>query len=420
MVNMWKRALVPALVLVLVPRVWAGKLEKGFEALSMHDYFLARKLFQAEVDKHPAAAWYGLSVISGRADNPFYQLDSAYAYLLRAEVTFGLADDRERMRIKPLGVDQDAIVAQREHIHSVAWDLTKAQNTIAAYDRFLAQYERSTQAEEARLVRDHLAFQEAREVNTSTAYQEFLDRFPRSRQVYEARGRLQEAIFREATAEGTIASHQRFIADHGDSPYVEQAEDAIYALSTPRGTQEELAAFIHDFPKNHRVPEAWRALYTSYTRDLDADAITQFLKDHPDYPFIQELVEDYRVASQVLLPFRRNGLWGFIDDQGVERIKAEYEWVEPFVNGQALVGRSGREGTIDRSGKEVISVDHDEVSEHSEGLAVVERAGKVGVASRTGELVVPMEFEEIGEHVGGLAYASAAASTASSMPAATR
>ncbi|HEX2617900.1 MAG TPA: hypothetical protein VHL57_10180, partial [Flavobacteriales bacterium] len=48
----------------------AGKLEKAFEALKIYNYFLARELFQGQVEKHPAAAWYGLSVITGRQDNP--------------------------------------------------------------------------------------------------------------------------------------------------------------------------------------------------------------------------------------------------------------------------------------------------------------------------------------------------------------
>ncbi|HRD52510.1 MAG TPA: hypothetical protein PKY96_07670, partial [Flavobacteriales bacterium] len=48
------------------------RLQKAFAALEMHDYFLARKLFRQEAKRHPAAAWYGLSVISGRANNPFH------------------------------------------------------------------------------------------------------------------------------------------------------------------------------------------------------------------------------------------------------------------------------------------------------------------------------------------------------------
>ena len=59
----------------------AGPLDKAFEALRIFDYFKARELFTKQVPKHPAGAWYGLSVITGRADNPFYQLDSALTYV---------------------------------------------------------------------------------------------------------------------------------------------------------------------------------------------------------------------------------------------------------------------------------------------------------------------------------------------------
>ena len=91
----------------------AGRLDKAFEALRTHDYFKARSLFQGQVKQHPAAAWYGLSVIAGRNDNPFYQLDSAYAFLMRADLAFDRADDRERRSIGRVGVDQVALNDQR-------------------------------------------------------------------------------------------------------------------------------------------------------------------------------------------------------------------------------------------------------------------------------------------------------------------
>ncbi|MBL8011781.1 MAG: hypothetical protein JNJ64_14345, partial [Flavobacteriales bacterium] len=115
--NRLVRALVLMLGLGTAVVASAGKLEKAFEALKVYNYFLARQLFQGQVAKEPAAAWYGLSVIAGRADNPFHQPDSAYTYLVRAEAAFALSDERTRERIKPLGVDTEALAAQRAFLH---------------------------------------------------------------------------------------------------------------------------------------------------------------------------------------------------------------------------------------------------------------------------------------------------------------
>lgn len=387
-------------------QLFKSKLQKGFDALAIHDYFKARTHFQAQTGKHPSAAWYGLSVITGRADNPFYQLDSAYAFIQKADAAFTGAPDKERVLVKRFDVDHDAIMAQKNLVSDLAWELTTKVNTIAAYERYMGSFVFSARVAEAQLVRDHLAYQDARSANNSEAYAAFIERYPASRQVHEARSRLQEAVFREHTVDGSIASYEQFITDHPESPYVKNAEDAIFRLSAPHATASEYHAFILRYPMNYRVPDAWRSVYEISTRDLSAASITAFLKTYPDYPFIEELALDYNTASLRLLPFRKDSLWGFIDVSGIERIKASFTWVEPFVKDQALVERDGRVGSINKQGAEVVPVQYDDVQEAGPGLYVVERAGKVGMCDRKGNLVIPLEYDEIGEFVDGIAFAA--------------
>lgn len=397
-------AMVPVFASAAGP--FKSKLHKAFDALQVHDYFKARKLFLQQVKRHPAAAWYGLSSISGRANNPFYDEDSCQAYIMRADAAFSLAPDKERARIAKVGVDHAAIEAQRTHAARLGWERAKSAHTVAAYNRYLDTYTQSPFAEEARLVRDHLAFAQAREANTAQAYRDFLTRYPKAREVYEARSRLNEAVYRERTADGELASFQAFIREHPDNPWVQQAEEEAYRLSTPTRSVAEYAAFIRANPRSRKVNDAWRAIYEQYTRDLSTDAITRFLQEYPDYPFVEELVMDYKTASLFLLPFKRDSLWGYIDEEGNERIKAEFEWAEPFQGAQALVGRNGRVGTINRSGRVVIPIEYDEVSDPVEGTSTVERNGRVGAVDRNGVLVVPMTFEDVGEFSQGLAYAA--------------
>ena len=400
------RAILFAVFSVAVMPALAGPLQKAFQALEVHNYFLARELFRKQVKKHPAAAWYGLSVISGRANNPFFSVDSCYSFAMRADAAFTAAPDKERLYIGKNGVDHAAIEAQKAHAFGLAWDVAKSVNTIASYDRYINTYLQSPHVAEATLIRDHLAFRKAREQNTSSAYLTFIETYPSAHEVYEARNRFNEAVYRETTADRSVVSYTTFIEQHAESPYVRQAEDEIFRLETPGRTAAEYKAFIARHPRNHRVNDAWRAIYEQYTRDLSTNTITRFLQEFPDYPFVEELVGDYQAASLFLLPFRQDGKWGFIDDKGTERVKAQYEWVEPFEGGQALVGLNGRTGTINRGGRVVVPVEFDDVSDPAEGTSTVERAGKVGAVDRSGELVVPMVFSEVGEFSGGLAYAA--------------
>jgi len=324
------RALLPVLLMCVTVEVAAGPLDKAFKALEDHDYFKARSLFNKQIRKHPVAAWYGLSVITGRANNPFFSIDSAYTHIQRADAAFTMAKDKERAFIGRFGVDHAALEAQKNHVFELAWQVAKGQHTVVAYDRFIERFIGAPQIGDATLVRDHLAFEQARQANTAIAYQQFLDRYPMAREVYEARTRLQGSIFREATSGGGLDAHIAFIHAHPESPYVRQAEDEVYRLSTPGRTVQEYRKFIADHPRNRNVSDAWRNIYEAYTRDLSVGAITRFLQEFPDYPFVEELVDDYRMASLYLLLFCRGDVWGFMDDQGVERIKAAYDWVEPF------------------------------------------------------------------------------------------
>ncbi|MFT3885938.1 MAG: WG repeat-containing protein [Flavobacteriales bacterium] len=383
----------------------AGRLEKAFEALKAYNYFLARELFQGQTEKHPAAAWYGLSVITGRQDNPFYQPDSSYHYVLRSAAAFAATAEKERKAIAALGVDEAAITAQKEHVYGLGWSLASALNTVDSYQRFIDTYTGSGRVPEAKKLRDHLAFQDARAKNTAEAYAAFAERYPEAGEIYEARSRLQEAIFREAVPDGSVEQYERFLKEHPESPYVRDAQDQLYKRSTPHRSQGELYGFIRRYPTNPNVTDAWRSLYALYTKDLSAGRITAFLQEYPDYPFMNELVGDFETASLTLYPFRRDGRWGFIDDKGGERIKAEYEFVEPFVNGQAQVGRDGHVGTINKSGKEVVPLRYDDVLDFSDGLATVELGDSAGVVDRSGQLVVPLRYADIGEYVDGRAYA---------------
>ncbi len=400
------RVLLFACTVFTYSSIAAGPLQKAFAALEVHDYFLARKLFQKQIRKHPAAAWFGLSTISGRANNPFFHVDSCYAFITRADAAFTAAPDKERAYIGKMGVDDAAINVQKLHAFGLAWEVAKGVNSIAAYDRYINTYLQSPYMGDATLVRDHLAFEEARTANTAVAYEQFLQKYPSARSVYEARSRYNEALYREATTDGTLAAFTAFIVAYPESPYVQQAEAEVFRLATPDRTAAEYRTFIFDHPKNHKVNDAWRAIYEQYTRDLSTGSITRFLQEFPDYPFVEELVDDYKTASLVLLPFRRDGKWGFIDDGGTERIKAEYEWVEPFEGAQALVGLNGRMGTVNRSGRVVVAVQYDDIADAAEGTSTVERGEHVGAVDRSGTLVVPMLFQEVGEFSGGLAYAA--------------
>src|SRR5688500_4021226 len=80
----------------------AGRLERGFEALNIYNYFKAKQLFERSMKRHPAGAAFGLTIIYSRADNPFSNIDSAYAFILRSEKAFATVKASEYKQLSRL------------------------------------------------------------------------------------------------------------------------------------------------------------------------------------------------------------------------------------------------------------------------------------------------------------------------------
>ncbi len=68
----------------------------------------------------------------------------------------------------------------------------------------------------------------------------------------------------------------------------------------------------------------------------------------------------------------KNEKYGYIDKNGKEVIKCQYEYGFDFSEGFALVRRNGKYGYIDRTGKEVIACRYDRTSDFHDGFAFVE------------------------------------------------
>src|ERR1051326_3825384 len=73
------------LFLLAAQSIFSNSLEKGFDALKIYNYFEAKKQFTNALRHHASGAEYGLSVIFYRNDNPFFNIDSAYQYILLSE-----------------------------------------------------------------------------------------------------------------------------------------------------------------------------------------------------------------------------------------------------------------------------------------------------------------------------------------------
>src|SRR5579863_7137040 len=97
------RLLIGLLCISFSSSLQAGGIKNGFKALSVYDYFKARMVFTKALKSKSsgAVAAYGLSVITSRTDNHFYNLDTAYTYILKAQKGYPAYSAKQKLKYKP-------------------------------------------------------------------------------------------------------------------------------------------------------------------------------------------------------------------------------------------------------------------------------------------------------------------------------
>lgn len=391
------------LAFALLGELKASKIEKAFEALGRYDYFGAKELFVKLKEKEPVASPYGLSIVFGRNDNPFFNTDSAHIYISIAEEKYPSADLKSKESLSKLGINDSTIAEWKDSIDWLAWKFAQEANTVESYQKFISRNTDASQLEEAIALRNELAFKNARAANSSRAYQVFIEKYPKADQVYEAQNRFEERLFEEATEVKSLLSYENFIKNHPESPFVNEAQDSIYSISTTNRSIETYEEFVRDYPNNPNVELAWRNIYKLYTAEYSPQRIIEFRIEYPNYPFLAELMTDMKLASKVFFPFKSNGKYGYMDETGEIMIQPNYDVVEPYSEGLGLVVKDGKVGFLNKAGDLNIPFEYEDGESFENGLAIVSKNESYGMIDRTNKTVVPLQYDLVGKYKSGLA-----------------
>lgn len=108
---------------------------------------------------------------------------------------------------------------------------------------------------------------------------------------------------------------------------------------------------------------------------------------------------------------KKNGKYGFVDENGNEIIPPKYEWVGQFKEGVARVFSNNKAGYIEKQGKVVIPEKYDDAWGFSEGLAKVmlakKKEGKLiarfGYVNKEGQEVITPIYSDAQSFYEGLA-----------------
>lgn len=383
----------------------SGKLRKGFEALEIYNYFDAKDYFYKALKKDSVPASYGLSIIYGRDDNPFYAPDSALKFIRIAEKRYPMLDEKDRQDYLEIGVDSAAILKQVHRVDSLFYLRADEMDSLEVWNNFITNHKSPPFLTNAIEQRNRLAFEKAKAQNTAAAYRDFMELYPDAFEYGKAKEAYDARLFMEQTAGDEIKEYRVFIQNHPNSPFRSRAEERIFEKYTTKQNPSAYLKFIRENPNNPNVEKAWRKIYAIEIQELTPKALAAFSVKYPQYPFLDELKSDFNYATTRYYPVEKSGKWGFIDENGNLKIKCDYDFVENFSESIALVGKGDRVAYVDKSGRLITGFEYESGFSFKNGFAVVEKQGLYGVINRRGTEILSPKYEDVGEFSEGLIYA---------------
>jgi hypothetical protein len=108
-----------------------------------------------------------------------------------------------------------------------------------------------------------------------------------------------------------------------------------------------------------------------------------------------ESTEEVFPSTEGLRGIKKNGRYGFIDDQGRLRIANRYENIKPFSEGLAAIKIRNKWGFINRDEQIIIQPAYEEAAPFEKGYSLVKQKGLYGLLTREGKLVLPARYHEI-------------------------
>ncbi|MBX2965738.1 MAG: WG repeat-containing protein [Cyclobacteriaceae bacterium] len=263
-------------------------------------------------DSTNIVAWYVCATYFFDPANPAFQIDSAYKYTMTALARLPDAGAKQRDKMRRFPLDSAGLVTTRQAIDSAAFERAKTINTEQAYLGFIAGFPFARQLDRARELRDEVAYIDALKENTYTSFLKYLQRYPNASRAPEARERYEKLLFEAKTKDRKLLSYRTFIKEYPASPYRHEAEQQVFEISTASGNANDFLAFMKDYPDSKFYNRA-RNIFYHIVRETNQLVPSVIVNDS-----LNTLIS---FEQEYLVPFYREGKFGFMDAHGKEVIK---------------------------------------------------------------------------------------------------
>jgi len=357
-------------------RIQSGKWDRSFGALKKS----LRK------DSTNLEANYVLAVWFLTTGNPDSQEDSSHYYISKSKHLFYKLSERDKERAQRFPIDSLILRALDAKIDSTAFVNAKKTNTEAGYNRFLDLYPVAKQKDNAIELRDEVSFLEALKENTYQSFNDYLQRYPQSHRAREASERYEKLLFEEKTKDKKLASFKSFFSTYPASPYAGLAQQEIFELTTANGESESFFQYLKEYPRGQYAKRARDILFHLY-QEADEKIPASIESD--------SLRNVISLSSKFWIPFYKNELYGFMDQDGTEVLPPTFEQIEEEykcgpVKDDILVFKSG---VFSRSGKKIADPGV-EITNIGWGFLIAETESCSQLMHKSGALIIPACYDD--------------------------
>ncbi|MDP3557833.1 MAG: WG repeat-containing protein [Bacteroidota bacterium] len=416
----------------------ASNIEKGFKALSVFDYFKAKKIFNNNFQKkqNPCSA-FGLATIYSRNNNPFYNLDSASKYITLSFNLFAIK--KEVKEFSGFKIDSSSIIHLVDTIATKAFDKIVKDNILIKYNNFLRQNYLANKKTltDAIYLRDEIEYNEVLGLNDSKQTKEFVITHPQSLFVQEALLLIDRQVFDEYTKDNSAASYINFIKNNPENVLLNSAYEKLFSIYKEKSDVKGLKLFVANYKTAPQNLEAWKLVFALSVKSFSNEELEKFLAENPKFPLRNSILKELELNNLVLYPYQKDDFFGFIDENTNSVIPIVFDAVTPFSEGLAVVNKNdsvyyiNKENSnpfnqffteaytfkngiapvknnnkwyfINRQGQ-IISTLFDEINEISNGYYTFKVNGKYGAINNFGKIIIEPRFEELRDFKNDFAY----------------
>jgi hypothetical protein len=306
---------IAVLYLITLPLLGLGQAKRAQNLLEKDKIDNAIELLRKTIakDSLAPAAKYLLADYLFEPDSSYYDLDSAYFYILAAQADFSGLPEKDQEKLIDDSFSPEFFNTLKSEIELAAFERAKNLNRVRDYTAFMNDFESSSLIDSAIYYRNKKAFFNASQTDTYQAYKSFLETYPTAVDARVAEKRYEYLLFEEKTSSGKLSDYQSFLKNYPETWHRKEVEHSIFNIITGRNSTEAYKTFINQYPKSYLREMAALRMYQSLSNTEKSNFLTQ---DFVNAQVRDSLEQVATLQNELLILTHQDNQTQIIDSKG--------------------------------------------------------------------------------------------------------